>query len=123
MFQRNGVAPMIAVCPMPELTRQLFELEALLQEKYPSISVKVSFGSGKVNVAFLNSRNNIHQGIDEENLRPIEFLKLFGAKETRKEAGSQQSRSILQFEESKLKPVIAGIKAQPTPENSNRKTM
>ncbi len=29
----------------------------------------------------------------------------------------------VKFEESKLKPVIAGIKAQPTPENSNRKTM
>lgn len=100
---------------MPELTRQLFELEDLLKQKYVNIDVNVTFGKGHVHVTLLNGRNGMHHGIDEENILPIAFLKFFGAKETRKEAEhTYWSYSVLKLEESKLRLVIAELKLLPT---------
>lgn len=114
-FSNNNQEPMIAICPMPELTRQLFELEDLLKEKYLNIDANVTFGKGQVNVRFLNGRNGMHHGIDEENILPIAFLKSFGAKETRKEAEHPYwSYSVLKLEESKLQHAIAKLQLLPT---------
>ena len=118
MFQRNNNKPnpYSQTC-MPELTQQLFELKSLLKEKYQNIKANVTFGNGEVKVSLLNGRNGIHEGIDEENERPIEFLKSFDAKITKEKAEhSYWSYSVVKLDESKLKQVIEGLKILPSPE-------
>ena len=123
MFQRNHNAshPQPTICLMPELTRQLFEIENLLKQKYQNISVTVTFGKGKVKISLLNGRNGMDEGIDEENERPIKFLESFGEKATKEEAEhSYWSYSVVKFDESQLQPVIDGLKilqnSNPNPE-------
>ena len=130
MFQRtktNTKPTRVFICgPVPEITRNLFELEDLLKEKYHNIKVNVDFENDQVKVTLLNGRNGMNEGIDEENKRPIEFLKSFEANITKKEAEYPYwSYSVVTFGESKLKQVIEGLKVlpTPTPEDSHGKLM
>lgn len=132
MFQRKktnlNTDDNFTVCMMPELTRELIELESLLKSKYQDLQVNVSFGDTQVKVTLLNGRHGVGQGIDEENARPIEFLKSFGATITQEKnevPHSYWSNSVAKFDESKLKQVIEGLKVlpNPSPEDSHGKMM
>lgn len=119
---QNQSYPQRPLCPMPKLTKQLLELEDLFKQKYQNINVGVTFGNGEVKVSLLNGRNGLDEGIDEENERPIEFLKSFDAKITKESAQySYWSYSVIKFDESKLQPVIDGLKIlqNPNPNSEN----
>jgi hypothetical protein len=106
---------------IPSSNNELENLKNLLAEKYKNVTVRnVSSSNNEVTVKLLNGRNGVEDGIDEENERPIEYLKSFDANVSKEKAEhSYWSYSIIKFNEARLKEVVDGLKLMQTPKSEN----
>lgn len=104
--------------PASEIDKKFKLLKELLEKKYLDVKVsRVSATSNnEIKVMLLNGRHGMNDGIDGENVRPIEYLKTFDA-QVSKEPGfySYCSYSSITFDQSKITDVITGLTAMPTP--------
>lgn len=102
--------------PVSSSNNDLQNLKNLLAEKYENVTVKnVTSSDNEVIVKLLNGRHGVEDGIDEENERPIEYLKSFDANVSKEKAEhSYWSYSIVKFNESRLKEIIDGLKLMPS---------
>lgn len=101
----------------------LQDLKKLLERKFENVTVNsVTLVDNEIIVKILNGRHGANEPVDEENERPIEYLKSFDANVSREEAKySYWSYSIVKFGESKLKDVINGLKVMPDQNLENKK--
>lgn len=101
----------------------LQNLKKLLEQKFENVAVSsVTSVDNEISVKILNGRHGVNEPVDEENERPIEYLKSFDANVSKEKAQHNYwSYSIVKFDESKLKAVIDGLKLMQDPNLENKK--
>lgn len=111
-----------------QVAEKLLSLVKLIGEKYRLENVQARFEkshSSPVSVVLFNGRHGVDkEGIDSENIKPVEYLLTFGGKVEKEENGpSYWSNSIITLDRSNIDSMIEGLQLLVTPDGPREPRM